>query len=78
MAPILQSATYRKYHAPWWHRPRVRARRHPRTSCRCKKIGEAGSQQLLLDTQAVKGLLLEFPTAGESKSLLKGTVQVVW
>ena len=33
---------------------------------RCRKIGEAGSQQLLLDTQAIKGLLLEFPTAGKS------------
>lgn len=32
---------------------------------RCRKIGEAGSQQLLLDTQAIKGLLLEFPTAGK-------------
>jgi len=37
-------------------------------SRRCKKIGEAGSQQLLLDTQAIKGLLLEFPTAGESSN----------
>ena len=34
---------------------------------RCRKIGEAGSQQLLLDTQAIKGLLLEFPTAGTTK-----------
>lgn len=36
------------------------------TLCRCKKIGEAGSQQLLLDTQAIKGLLLEFPSAGKA------------
>ncbi|KAK9837632.1 hypothetical protein WJX74_001749 [Apatococcus lobatus] len=35
---------------------------------RCRKIGEAGSQQLLLDTQAIKGLLLEFPTAGRPNS----------
>lgn len=34
---------------------------------RCRKIGEAGSQQLLLDTQAIKGLLLELPAAGKSK-----------
>ena len=33
-------------------------------SFRCRKIGEAGSQQLLLDTQAIKGLLLELPSAG--------------
>lgn len=32
---------------------------------RCRKIGEAGSQQLLLDTQAIKGLLLELPAAGK-------------
>lgn len=31
---------------------------------RCKKISEAGSQQLLLDTQAIKGILLELPSAG--------------
>ncbi len=31
---------------------------------RCRKIGEAGSQQLLLDTQAIKGLLLDLPAAG--------------
>jgi hypothetical protein len=31
---------------------------------RCRKISESGSQQLLLDTQAIKGFLLEFPTAG--------------
>ncbi|KAK9858463.1 hypothetical protein WJX84_000384 [Apatococcus fuscideae] len=36
---------------------------------RCRKIGEAGSQQLLLDTQAIKGLLLEFPTAGRPNSV---------
>ncbi|DBB02539.1 hypothetical protein WJX82_000485 [Trebouxia sp. C0006] len=34
---------------------------------RCRKIGEAGSQQLLLDTQAIKGLLLDLPAAGKSK-----------
>ncbi|KAL3139007.1 hypothetical protein ABBQ32_005811 [Trebouxia sp. C0010 RCD-2024] len=34
---------------------------------RCRKIGEAGSQQLLLDTQAIKALLLELPSAGKSK-----------
>ncbi|DBA83910.1 hypothetical protein WJX77_004419 [Trebouxia sp. C0004] len=34
---------------------------------RCRKIGEAGSQQLLLDTQAIKGLLLELPAAGKGK-----------
>lgn len=34
---------------------------------RCRKIGEAGSQQLLLDTQAIKGLLLDLPSAGKSK-----------
>ncbi len=31
---------------------------------RCRKIGEAGSQQLLLDTHAVRGLLLTFPASG--------------
>ena len=40
------------------------------SQCRCKKIGEAGSQQLLLDTQAIKGLLLELPTAGIRTSAL--------
>ncbi|KAK9815375.1 hypothetical protein WJX72_002419 [[Myrmecia] bisecta] len=34
---------------------------------RCKKISEAGSQQLLLDTQAIKGLLLELPAAGRAE-----------
>ena len=38
--------------------------------CRCRKIGEAGSQQLLLDTQAIKGLLLELPAAGQLPHLL--------
>lgn len=32
--------------------------------CRCRKVSEAGSQQLLLDTQAIKALLLDFPSAG--------------
>ncbi|CAL8463747.1 g3281 [Coccomyxa elongata] len=32
---------------------------------RCRKISEAGSQQLLLDTQAIKALLLDFPSAGK-------------
>lgn len=36
---------------------------------RCRKISEAGSQQLLLDTQAIKGLLLELPSAGISPAL---------
>lgn len=27
-------------------------------------MSEAGSQQLLLDTQAIKALLLDFPSAG--------------
>ena len=31
---------------------------------RCRKVSEAGSQQLLLDTQAIKSLLLDFPSAG--------------
>lgn len=31
---------------------------------RCRRISEAGSQQLLLDTQAIRGLLLELPTSG--------------
>ena len=31
---------------------------------RCRKVSEAGSQQLLLDTQAIKALLLDFPAAG--------------
>jgi hypothetical protein len=31
---------------------------------RCRKLSEAGSQQLLLDTQAIKALLLDFPSAG--------------
>lgn len=31
---------------------------------RCRKVSEAGSQQLLLDTQAIKALLLDFPSAG--------------
>ena len=30
-------------------------------------MGEAGSQQLLLDTQAIKALLLEFPTGTTSR-----------
>jgi len=34
------------------------------TGRRCRKVGEAGSQQLLLDTQAIKALLLDFPSAG--------------
>ncbi|KAK9786068.1 hypothetical protein WJX73_001616 [Symbiochloris irregularis] len=33
---------------------------------RCRKLSQAGSQQLLLDTQAVKALLLSFPSAGKS------------
>ena len=37
---------------------------------RCRKIGEAGSQQLLLDTQAIKGLLLDLPAAGIPPLLL--------
>ncbi|EIE27794.1 hypothetical protein COCSUDRAFT_26904 [Coccomyxa subellipsoidea C-169] len=32
---------------------------------RCRKVSEAGSQQLLLDTQAIKALLLDFPSAGQ-------------
>ena len=32
--------------------------------CRCRKVGEAGSQQLLLDTQAIKALLLDLPSTG--------------
>ncbi|CAL5224462.1 g7153 [Coccomyxa viridis] len=32
---------------------------------RCRKVSEAGSQQLLLDTQAIKALLLDFPSAGK-------------
>ena len=31
---------------------------------RCRKVGEAGSQQLLLDTQAIKALLLDLPSTG--------------
>jgi hypothetical protein len=31
---------------------------------RCRRISEAGSQQLLLDTQAIRGLLLELPSSG--------------
>jgi hypothetical protein len=31
---------------------------------RCRRISEAGSQQLLLDTQGIRGLLLEFPASG--------------
>ncbi|KAK9820837.1 hypothetical protein WJX81_002519 [Elliptochloris bilobata] len=34
------------------------------TIFRCRKVGEAGSQQLLLDTQAIKALLLDLPSAG--------------
>lgn len=33
---------------------------------RCKKLSQAGSQQLLLDTQGIKALLLSFPTAGKA------------
>ena len=32
---------------------------------RCRKLSQAGSQQLLLDTQGVKALILSFPSAGE-------------
>ena len=35
---------------------------------RCRKIGEAGSQQLLLDAHAVRGLLLAFPASGGRRS----------
>lgn len=31
---------------------------------RCRRISEAGSQQLLLDTHAIRGLLLELPASG--------------
>ena len=41
----------------------IKPTRHP-PCCRCRKIGGAGSQQLLLDTQAIKGLLLDLPAAG--------------
>lgn len=41
--------------------------------CRCRKIGEAGSQQLLLDTQAIKALLLELPSAGKPRPFLSPT-----
>ena len=40
-------------------------RRFGEAVSRCRKIGEAGSQQLLLDTHAVRSLLLGFPTSGE-------------
>ena len=32
---------------------------------RCRRISEAGSQQLLLDTQAIRGILLELPASGD-------------
>jgi len=37
---------------------------------RCRKVGEAGSQQLLLDTQAIKALLLDLPSAGAPRGPL--------
>ena len=39
-------------------------RRYYETVLKCRKLTEAGSQQLLLDTQAIRGLLLEFPASG--------------
>jgi hypothetical protein len=43
-------------------------RRFGEAVSRCRKIGEAGSQQLLLDTHAVRSLLLGFPTSGDKFS----------
>ena len=51
--------------------------------CRCRKVSEAGSQQLLLDTQAIKALLLDFPSAGmlpnntHHRSLLRPAPQLL-
>ena len=42
-------------------------RRFGEAVSRCRKIGEAGSQQLLLDTHAVRSLLLGFPASGEMR-----------
>ena len=42
--------------------------RYYETVLKCRKLTEAGSQQLLLDTQAIRGLLLEFPSGGNDRS----------
>ena len=44
--------------------------RYYETVLKCRKLTEAGSQQLLLDTQAIRGLLLEFPSGGRQQLIL--------
>ncbi|KAK6917988.1 Vps53, N-terminal [Dillenia turbinata] len=39
---------------------------------KCKQISETGAQQMLLDTQAVKGILLEIPNLGKQASNAAG------
>ncbi|EYU39807.1 hypothetical protein ABFS82_06G171000 [Erythranthe guttata] len=39
---------------------------------KCKQISETGAQQMLLDTQAVKTILLDIPSLGKQKSAAAG------
>ena len=53
-------------------------RRYYETVLKCRKLTEAGSQQLLLDTQAIRGLLLEFPACGEPAAQLQTRPVLAW